>query len=182
MFSKCFCMKSYILESWNPPILSRHVSSLTMPNFDAYRHILKKFQRCPHSLLNMRGPCMTFFVVELEVPSHFKRSPTNILHMEMMNYENETSIINVDENMDDLKDYVGTSNILESWNPPILSRHVSSLTMSNFDAYMHSLKKFHVGPIHCSLCEVDEKWHWWWVYWKCHDISRELRKIFYRWK
>ena len=60
---------SYILESLNPPIPSRHVSSLTMSNFDAYRHILKKFQHWPHSLvLTMRGRCMTFVVVELEVP------------------------------------------------------------------------------------------------------------------
>jgi hypothetical protein len=60
---------SNILESWNPPIPSRHVSSLTMSNFDAYNHILKKFQRWPHSrVLIMRGRCMTFVVVELEVP------------------------------------------------------------------------------------------------------------------
>jgi hypothetical protein len=30
------------------------------------------------------------------------------------NDDNETSIMNVDANMDDLKDYVGTSDILES--------------------------------------------------------------------
>jgi hypothetical protein len=34
--------------------------------------------------------------------------------MEMTNDDNETFIMNVDENMDDLKDYVGTSDILES--------------------------------------------------------------------
>jgi hypothetical protein len=34
--------------------------------------------------------------------------------METTNEENETSIMNVDANMDDLKDYVGTSYILES--------------------------------------------------------------------
>ena len=34
--------------------------------------------------------------------------------MEMMNDDNETSIMKVDTNMDDLKDYVGTSDILES--------------------------------------------------------------------
>ena len=57
---------------------------------------------------------MTFFVVELEVPSHFKRSPTNILHMETTTIDNETPIMNVVANMDDLKDYVvKTSNILE---------------------------------------------------------------------
>ena len=32
----------------------------------------------------------------------------------MKNYDNETFIMNVDPNMDDLKDYVGTSDILES--------------------------------------------------------------------
>jgi hypothetical protein len=32
----------------------------------------------------------------------------------MKNDDNETSIMNVDENMDDIKDYVGTSDILES--------------------------------------------------------------------
>jgi hypothetical protein len=34
--------------------------------------------------------------------------------MEITNDENETSIINIDANMDDIKDYVGTSEILES--------------------------------------------------------------------
>jgi hypothetical protein len=34
--------------------------------------------------------------------------------METTNDDNETSIMDVDENMDDLKDYVGTSYILES--------------------------------------------------------------------
>jgi hypothetical protein len=34
--------------------------------------------------------------------------------MEMTNDDNETSIINVDEKTDDLKDYVGTLDILES--------------------------------------------------------------------
>ena len=38
--------------------------------------------------------------------------------MEMTNDDNETSIMNFDVNMDDLKDYVGTSDILESWNIP----------------------------------------------------------------
>jgi hypothetical protein len=34
--------------------------------------------------------------------------------MEMTNDDNEMFIRNVDENMDDLKDYAGTSNILQS--------------------------------------------------------------------
>ena len=79
---------SYILESWNPLIQSRYVSSLTMSSFDAYRHILKKFQCWPHSLvLTMRIRCMTFVVVELEVPWHFKRVPKNILWMETMTFD-----------------------------------------------------------------------------------------------
>jgi hypothetical protein len=62
--------------------------------------------------------------------------------MAMKNDDNETSIIlNVDANMDDLKYYAGTSNILKYQNPPI-PRQLSSLTMSNFDAYKHRLKTF----------------------------------------
>jgi hypothetical protein len=34
--------------------------------------------------------------------------------MEMMNDDNEMSIMNVDVNMDDIEYYVGTSDILES--------------------------------------------------------------------
>ena len=61
----------------------------------------------------------------------------------MSNDDNERcNMMNVDENVGDLKKYVGTSYILNYLNPPVPSIHVSSLTMSNFDAYMHSLKKF----------------------------------------
>jgi hypothetical protein len=44
----------------------------------------------------------------------FQESSTKILQMEMMNDDNDTSMMNVDANVDDLKDYVGTSDILES--------------------------------------------------------------------
>jgi hypothetical protein len=73
------------------------VSSLTMPNFDAYRHKLKKFQHWPHSLLIVRGRWKTIFVMGvLEVPWNFKRSvPTKILRMEMMDDENETWTISM---------------------------------------------------------------------------------------
>jgi hypothetical protein len=57
---------------------------------------------------------MTFVVGELEVPWHFKRVPTKILQMETTNDDNETSIMNIDANMDDHKYYVGTLDILES--------------------------------------------------------------------
>jgi hypothetical protein len=44
----------------------------------------------------------------------FQESSKKILQMEMANDDNETSIMNVDANMDDLKDYVRTSDILWS--------------------------------------------------------------------
>jgi hypothetical protein len=71
---------------------------------------------------------------------------TNIIQMEMTYDDNNTSKINVYENMDDIKDYVGKSNILESLNLPIMSRHMSCLTTSNFDAYKNNLKKFLSSP------------------------------------
>ena len=57
---------------------------------------------------------MTFVMGVLEGPRHFKRVPTKTLYMEMTNDDNETCMMNVDANMDDLKAYVGTSDILES--------------------------------------------------------------------
>jgi hypothetical protein len=55
-------------------------------------------------------------------------------------------MMNIDAKMDNIKDYVGTPGILESRNPRIPSRHVSSLTMSNFNAYMNSLNEFQCWP------------------------------------
>ena len=55
-------------------------------------------------------------------------------------------MMNIDANMDDLKDHAGTPSILEPWNPPRPWRHVSYLTMLNFDAYMHNLKEFQCWP------------------------------------
>jgi hypothetical protein len=79
--------------------------------------------------------------------SNFKIVPTTILYKGMTNYDNETCMMNIDSNVDDIKDYVGTSiYILKSQNPPISSRHVFNLTMSNFNAYMHILKKFQRWP------------------------------------
>ena len=44
-----------------------------------------------------------------EVPWNFKRVLKKILQMEMTNLENDTSMMNVDANVqDNLKDYVGT--------------------------------------------------------------------------
>ena len=66
-------------------------------------------------------------------------------------------MMNVDENVDDLvKDYAGTICILEPWNPPTMWRHVSYLTMSNFDAYMLKLKEFQCCPH--SLLNVWCRW------------------------
>ena len=66
------------------------------------------------------------------------------------------SMMNVDENVDDLKHYAGTTCILEPWNPPTMWRHVSYLTMSNFYAYKHKLKEFQRWT-HSSL----NVWRWW---------------------
>ena len=43
-------------------------------------------------------------------------------------------MMNIDANVDDLKDYAGTRCIREYWNDPTPWRHVSYLIMSNFDA------------------------------------------------
>ena len=155
--SQILCGTSNILKSWNPPIPSRQLSSLTMSNFNAYGNKLKKFQCWPHSLLTVWGRWKTFVMGVLEVPWHFKRVLTKILQLEMTNDDNDTSMMNIDAKvLHYLKDYVGTLDIPKSWSPPILSRHVSSLTTSNFDAYMHSLKKFQRWP-HSLLT----MWGWW---------------------
>ena len=65
----------------------------------------------------------------------------------MTNDDNDRcNMMNIDANVDDIKYYVGTSYILEYLNPPILSSHLSSLTMSSFNAYMSILKKFQCWP------------------------------------
>jgi hypothetical protein len=80
-----------IFEPWNPPTPWRHVSYLTMSNFNAYRHKLKEFQCCPLSFLNVRRRWIMALVMGLleDVPWHFKRVLTNISLMEMANDYNE---------------------------------------------------------------------------------------------
>ena len=46
--------------------------------------------------------------------SNFKIVLTMILYKGMANIDNDTFMMNVDANVDDFKDYVGTSYILES--------------------------------------------------------------------
>ena len=65
-------------------------------------------------------------------------------------------MMNVDENIDDVKHYVGTTCILEPWNLPSVWRHVSYLTVSNFDAYRHKSKEFQRWPL--SLLNVQRQW------------------------
>jgi hypothetical protein len=50
-----------MFESGNPPILSLHASSLTMSNFNPYKHKLKKFQRWPHSHVSMQAHTLKTF-------------------------------------------------------------------------------------------------------------------------
>ena len=46
-----------------------------------------------------------------------------------------------------------------------------------------SWRNFNIGLIHCSMCDVDGSWHWWWDCWKMfHDISIEFRQIFHWWE
>ena len=65
-------------------------------------------------------------------------------------------MMNVDENMENIKDYVGTTCILKPWNPPTPWMHVSYLTMSNFDTYMHKFKEFQRWPL--SLLNIWRRW------------------------
>ena len=85
-------MKS-ILEPWNHPTPWRHVSYLTMSNFNAYMHNLKEFQHFPHSLLNVRCQWIMALVMGLleDVPWHFKRVSTKIPLMGMVNDDNDTA-------------------------------------------------------------------------------------------
>ena len=83
----------------------------------------------------------------------FRRDLTNLKSI-ISSYMKWDYMMNVDENVDDLKHYAGTTCILEPWNPPTPWRHVSYLNMSNFDTYKHKLKE--CWPL--SLLNV---WHQW---------------------
>ena len=50
-------------------------------------------------------------------------------------------MMNVDENVEDVKDYAGTTCNLEPWNPPTPWRHASYLTVSNLGTYRNMLKE-----------------------------------------
>ena len=81
-----------ILESWNPPTQWRHVSSLSMLNFNAYKKYLKGFQHWPHSLLNVWCRWIMSLVMGLleDVLWHFDRVLKMIPYMGMTNDDNET--------------------------------------------------------------------------------------------
>ena len=67
--------------------------------------------------------------------------------------------------------------------PSHIMKALSSLTMSNFNAYKKNLKEFQRFPIHYSTCGIGGSWHWWWACWKTfHDISIEFRPTFHRWE
>ena len=57
---------------------------------------------------------MTLMMGVLEVPCHYNRVMPNILYVGMTNDDNERCTMNIDGNMDNILDYVGTSDILES--------------------------------------------------------------------
>ena len=84
---------TWILEPLNLPTLWRHVSYLTISNFDAYRHNLKEFECCPNSLLNMQRQWIMELVMGLleHIPWHFNRVPTKNPLMGMTNDDNEST-------------------------------------------------------------------------------------------
>ena len=137
---KYYAGTSNILKYRNPPIPSRKLSSLTMSNIENISTLSPFTAHCLRSVEEIFEGCIWSSM------SNFKIVSTTILYKGMKNIGNETCMMNVYENVYDLKYYVGTSYILESWNHPILSRHLSILNMSNFDAYMYSLKKFQRWP------------------------------------
>ena len=151
---KHYAWTTCILEPWNHPTPWRHVSYLTMSNFDAYRHKLKEFERWPHSPLSMQGRWIMALVVGFLNGWHsmtFQESFDQYSVDGNGEWWQQDCMMNVDENVDDLvKDYAGKTCILEPWNPPTVWRHVSYLTMSNFVAYRHKLKEFEHWP-HSSL-------------------------------
>ena len=65
-------------------------------------------------------------------------------------------MMNVNENLENLKDDVGMTCILEPWNPPTPWRCVSYLTISNFDQYKHKLNEFQSWSL--SLLNIRHRW------------------------
>ena len=167
-----------ILEHWNPPTKWRHVSYLTMPNFDAYMLKVKEFQDCPHSLLNVQ--CWWIMALVVGVlngwcsmtfqESFGKDSNDGIGDWRQWHY-----IINVDENIDDLKHYASTTCILEPWNTPTAWRHVPYLAMSNFDADKHKLKEFQHWPL--SLLNMRRRWIMALVTSLLEDVSWHFKRV-----
>ena len=90
---KDYACTTCILEPWNPPIAWRHVSYLSMSNFDAYTDYLKEFQCWTHSLLNVRCGWIMALVMGLleDFPWHFKWVSTKIPFIGMENDDNETA-------------------------------------------------------------------------------------------
>ena len=138
-----------ILEPWNHPTPWRHVSYLTMSNFDAYMHKLMEFEHWPHSPISMHGRWIMALVVG------FLNGWHSMIFQESFDKDSIDGngkwwqwhyIMKVDENMDTLNDYIDTTCILEPWNPPTPWKHVSYLAMSNFDTYRHKLKEFECWP------------------------------------
>jgi hypothetical protein len=105
---------SDILESGHPTITSWQVSTLTTSNFNACRRSLKEISTLAPFTSHYAGLVDDIYDGCIGSSIPLKRVPTNIVQMKMKNDDNDTSMMNNDVNMDDLKDYVGKSNILES--------------------------------------------------------------------
>ena len=146
-----------ILEHWNPPTPWRHVSYLTMSNFDAQAQV---------EGISMLAPFTAQRVMSVDngISDGLvgKRSMTFQESFDKYFFDGNDKwwqwgwMTNIHENMDDLKYYASTTCILEPWNPSTSWRHVTYLTMSNFDAYRNELKQFQRWPL--SLLNL---WRWW---------------------
>jgi hypothetical protein len=125
---------------------SHTIKACVLSNHIKFWHIqaqVEGFQHWPHSLVNMWRRWIMALVMGFLIR---RRSVTFQESFDKDSVDGNGKrwqcdcMMNVDENVDDLKHYAGTTCIFEPWNPPTLWRHVSYLTMSNFDAYRHNLK------------------------------------------
>ena len=144
-----------ILEPWKPPTPWRHVSYLTISNFDAYRPKLKEFERWPHSPLNVQH----WWIMALEVGFlngwHFKRVSTNIPLMGMENDDNETTWWTL------MKIWM-ISNIIQARHASLiletLPQREGMYLIYPCQISTHtcpSWRNFNIGPFHFSTCDVD---------------------------
>ena len=118
---------------------------------------LKEFEHWPHSPLNVQRRWIMALVVGFLIgwrSMTFQDSFDKYSIYGNREWRQWDYMMNVDENMDDLKHYVSMTCILETWNLPTPWRHVSYLTMSNLTHTSTSWRNLNIGPIHHSTCNI----------------------------